>query len=242
MAITEDDVQPRQRTDLVANSGQSMHRSAHEHLMTTPRKRRAPDPTPQHPKRSHVSPAKIPLTRPKRQLPCTEFNASKAGFRKYDRLLPDVVVTPSIDPSMFRRLCAVQGGPAIRQLCSLVIFRRKCETDVGLLQTADFNVQRTVQLLRSLELLSSRPAHDKVLIRLLQFRMAQEVDGTRSTPRCRADTHEITKTMEEIGWPLKQRGTLKSSPWVAVCFTKSSLRVLFGQFSISCEISNMIVI
>lgn len=129
-------------------------------------------------------------------MPCTELNALKAGFQKRDQLLPDVVVTPSIDPAMFRRLCAVQGGPAIRQLCSLVAFRRKCETDVGLLQTVDFNVQRTVQLLRSLELLSSRSAHDKVLIRLLQFRMAQEVDGTRSASRIRADTYEITKTME----------------------------------------------
>lgn len=106
-AITEEDVRPRQYTKTVANSGRSMHRSAYRRSVVTPQKRRAPDPLPRHPKRLYVSLARTPLSRPKRQVPCAELSALKVTFKKHDRLLLDVIVSSSIDPAMFRRLCAV---------------------------------------------------------------------------------------------------------------------------------------
>lgn len=139
-----------------------------------------------------------------------DVSSLQSKLETHDRLcrFPDLGssdVLPSA--KMLRLVAAVQGGPAIRQFCTLIARSRSRATDAGLLRIRAEGVERALHLSRSLEMISGRSDYDSYLVRVAQMHMAMAVDGldASKTGRLRADSKLIKEAMDRFGVSDKDR-------------------------------------
>lgn len=131
---------------------------------------------------------------------------------------------PDTDPPStitLRRVAAVQGGPAVRQLCFLIHTRRSRETEMGLLKVDSTGIERALELTRRLRVLTGRTAFGAFLTRLVQYHIAEAVDDTKAG-RLRADGAEIQKAMNKFGWKEAERPRFfqylrQGRSWRSIC-------------------------
>ncbi|CAH0051642.1 unnamed protein product [Clonostachys solani] len=122
---------------------------------------------------------------------------------------------------MLRRVAAVQGGPAIRQFCSLIHTRRSRETEMGLLKVDSTGIERALELTKRLRVLTGRTTFGAFLTRLVQYHIAEAVDNTKAG-RLRADGAEIKKAMNKFGWKEAERPRFfqylrQGRSWRSIC-------------------------
>lgn len=122
---------------------------------------------------------------------------------------------------MLRRVAAVQGGPAIRQFCSLIHTRRSRETEMGLLRIHTSGLERALELTRTLRVLTGRTAVSTFITRLVQFHIAEAVDDTKAG-RLRADGEQIKQAMNKFGWGEAERPRFfqylrQGRSWRSIC-------------------------
>ncbi|KAM5350556.1 hypothetical protein ACJ41O_007061 [Fusarium nematophilum] len=133
-------------------------------------------------------------------------------------------IFPAANPpnvTMLQRAAAIQGGPAIRQFCSLVLARRDRQTEMGLLHSKTQGIERAVELWKSIGKIAGNAALNSFMLRLAQYHMAAAVDGTK-LGRIRADTSDIKKMMERFGYTEADRFRFsnhlsKGRLWRSVC-------------------------
>ncbi|GKT71791.1 lysine-specific demethylase 4c-like protein [Colletotrichum tofieldiae] len=129
-----------------------------------------------------------------------------AKFQNYDKLcrIPPCVLADPPVPKMLLRVAAVQGGPAIRQFCSLIFSRRSLDTETGLLHGKDVGIERALRLSKSLGTLAGRSSYNSFILRLVQYHIAKTVDDSKMG-RIRADPMQLKETMDKFGWSQAER-------------------------------------
>ncbi|WQF88078.1 Putative SET domain-containing protein [Colletotrichum destructivum] len=125
------------------------------------------------------------------------------NYDKLCRFPPCSAIDPP-GPKMLLRVAAVQGGPAIRQFCSLVFSRRSLDTESGLLHGKDTGIERALRLSKSLATLTGRSNYNSFILRLVQYHIAQTVDNNK-LGRIRADPAQLKETMDKFGWSQAER-------------------------------------
>ncbi|GKT51082.1 uncharacterized protein ColSpa_11263 [Colletotrichum spaethianum] len=105
---------------------------------------------------------------------------------------------------MFLQVAAIQGGPAIRQFCSLIFSRRSLDTETGLLHGKDVGIERALKLFKSLGSLTGRSNYNTFIIRLVQYHIAETVDDSKMG-RIRADPIQLNEVMDKLGWSQAER-------------------------------------
>ncbi|KAJ3540807.1 hypothetical protein NM208_g4900 [Fusarium decemcellulare] len=122
---------------------------------------------------------------------------------------------------MLRRVAAIQGGPAIRQFCSLIHTRRSRETEMGLLHVESCGIERALELTKRLRVFTGRTAVGTFISRLVQFHIAEAVDDTKAG-RLRADGAQIKQAMNKFGWTDAERPRFfqylrQGRTWRSIC-------------------------
>ncbi|KAF7557270.1 hypothetical protein G7Z17_g809 [Cylindrodendrum hubeiense] len=119
---------------------------------------------------------------------------------QYHDKLCRIPLFPIADPPstiMMRRVAAAQGGPAIRQFCSLIHQRRSRETEIGLFNIGSKGIERALGLSKSVGIITRKTIQGAFLIRLIQYHIAEAVDGSKAG-RLRADSSNIKETMDKF--------------------------------------------
>lgn len=153
-----------------------------------------------------------------------EMDRLTRKLRYNDKLLPESsldIIRNSSTAVMVRRAAAAQGGPAIRQFCSLIFERRSRESETGILHLKSRGVDRALELSNSIAALTRKTIYGAFLIRLAQYHIAAAVDETKMG-RIRADPVEIRDAMDRFGWKPAEKArffqTLRQGrQWRAVC-------------------------
>lgn len=135
--------------------------------------------------------------------------------------IPTFSIADPPTTAMLRRVAAVQGGPAIRQFCALIHTRRSRETEMGLLRVHTSGLERALELTRTLRVLTGRTAASTFITRLVQFHIAEAVDGTKAG-RLRADGDQIKQAMNKFGWGEAERPRFfqylrQGRSWRSIC-------------------------
>ncbi|WYZ35448.1 hypothetical protein EsH8_X_000095 [Colletotrichum jinshuiense] len=146
-----------------------------------------------------------------------------AKLKNYDKLCrftPCAPADPPV-PKMLLRVAAVQGGPAIRQFCSLIFSRRSLDTETGLLHGKDVGIERALRLSKSLGALTGRSKYNSFILRLVQFHIAKTVDDGKMG-RIRADPIQLREIMDKFGWSPAERPTFfyhlkQGRLWQTIC-------------------------
>ncbi|UPX09315.1 uncharacterized protein EKO05_0000006 [Ascochyta rabiei] len=164
-----------------------------------------------------------------------ELRKLQDKYSKYDKLCRMSVfekLDDSLSSRMLCRIAAMQGGPAIRQFCTLVHHSRSRETNTGLLQVQGEGIERALCLARSLQVIVGRADFDNYLTRIAQLQMAMAIDGTdgSKTGRIRAAKETITDSMDRLGWPHEARPKFhwhlkRGRQWNRLCGSRRALIV-----------------